>query len=194
MSNPKEMKFRTIVITKPAFFPGEADAIANLLGKEVADLVHIRKPFSAKADFENLIYEIPEELHSRLVVHDHFELADKYGLFGVHINARNPFPPIGWQGCVSRSCHSLEEVTEWKAKVDYVSLSPIFDSISKIGYFSAFSHIELLKAADEGIIDGKVMALGGITFNRLDEVRCMGFGGAMILGDAWRSQDEQNKV
>ena len=32
----------------------------------------------------------------------------------------------------------------------------------------------------------RVMALGGVTFARVDEVLQMGFGGAMILGDAWR--------
>ena len=33
---------------------------------------------------------------------------------------------------------------------------------------------------------GSVMALGGVTFDKLDAVRQMGFGGGMILGDAWR--------
>ena len=30
------------------------------------------------------------------------------------------------------------------------------------------------------------MALGGITFDRLHIIEKMGFGGAMILGDAWK--------
>ena len=45
---------------------------------------------------------------------------------------------------------------------------------------------EIEKAHRDGIIDNKVMALGGVTFSRLEEVANMGFGGAMILGDAWK--------
>jgi thiamine-phosphate pyrophosphorylase len=31
------------------------------------------------------------------------------------------------------------------------------------------------------------MALGGVTFSKIKEVMNLGFGGAMILGDAWKS-------
>jgi len=176
----------TIVITLPNFFDGEAEQIVQLLHSSI-DLVHIRKPQGSAEEIEKLIQEIPSEYYPRLVLHDHHELAVKYHLHGVHLNNRNPQPPQGWKGCVSRSCHSIDEVKEWKEKCDYVSLSPIFDSISKQGYHAAFSHEELAKAKEEGIIDKKVLALGGVTFNRIDEVLRIGFGGGMILGDAWKN-------
>ncbi len=175
---------KTIVITLPDFFDGEARQIVQLLQVSV-DLVHIRKPQASEEETERLLREIPEEFRHRLVLHDHHPLAPKYRLHGVHLNSRNPLPPEGWRGSVSRSCHSLEEVKEWKNRCDYVSLSPIFDSISKQGYHAAFTPGQLARAREEGIIDGKVMALGGVTFHRLDEVLRMGFGGGMILGDAW---------
>lgn len=178
--------FKTIVITKPSFFAGEADAIAELLGKGNVDVLHLRKPGAARDDMEQLICDIPGRWHSRLVLHDHFQLAERYGLYGIHLNSRFPTLPKGWRGSVSRSCHSLAEVAEWKWRCDYVSLSPIFDSVSKRGYTSAFTAGEIARAVSAGVIDSKVYALGGVTFGRLAEVRDMGFGGAMILGDAWR--------
>ena len=75
---------------------------------------------------------------------------------------------------------------EWKERCDYVSLSPIFDSISKQGYMSAFTDNDIADASRKGIIDGKVYALGGVTYKRIETVKFMGFGGAMILGDAWK--------
>lgn len=45
----------------------------------------------------------------------------------------------------------------------------------------------LKEARAKGIVDNKVLALGGVTFSRIDEVLNMGFGGAMILGDAWKT-------
>ncbi len=179
----------TIVITLPDFFDGEAAQIVQLLRSSI-DLVHIRKPQGTAQQTERLLQAIPPAYRGRLVLHDHHELAAKYHLHGVHLNSRNPLPPQGWQGSVSRSCHSLEEVRRWKDRCDYVSLSPIFDSISKRGYRAAFSAEELAKARDEGVIDHKVLALGGVTFRRMDDVLRMGFGGGMILGDAWKQGQE----
>lgn len=176
----------TIVITLPYFFDGEAEQIVQLLHSSV-DLIHIRKPESKAEELERLIMSISSEYYPRLVLHDHHELAMKYHLHGVHLNGRNPQPPQGWEGSVSKSCHSLEEVKEWKEKCDYVSLSPIFDSISKQGYHAAFSSTEIEEARRVGIIDKKVLALGGVTFNKIDDVLRMGFGGGMILGDAWKN-------
>ena len=50
----------------------------------------------------------------------------------------------------------------------------------------AFNREQIEKAAAEGIIDNKVLALGGVTFDKVEEVLSLGFGGAMILGDAWK--------
>lgn len=173
-----------VVVTLPTYIDGEAERIVQLLRR--VDLVHLRKPGSTKEELEQLIREIPSEYHNRLVLHDHHELAVKYHLHGVHLNSRNPLPPEGWKGCVSRSCHSLEEIVEWKDKCDYLSLSPIYDSISKQGYKSAFTREQIDDAVKRGVIDSKVLALGGVTFDKLDEVKQMGFGGGMILGDAWK--------
>lgn len=175
-----------IIITLPTFFDGEAEHIVRFLSDGRAGLVHIRKPGSSIADIERLLSAIPVEWHRRLVLHDHHQLAVGYGLYGVHLNSRNPLPPEGWTGSVSRSCHSLDEVVLWKDRCNYVSLSPIFNSVSKPGYNAAFSAETLAAAAKAGIIDSKVYALGGVTFDRLARVEAMGFGGAMILGDAWK--------
>ena len=127
------------------------------------------------------------------MLHDHFSLAERHGLYGIHLNRRNPVTPEGWSGSVSRSCHTLEEVKQWKPRCNYVSLSPIFDSISKQGYRAAFSREELIQAARDGIINNKVYALGGVTFSRIEEVKALGFGGAMILGDAWKAPSSSPK-
>lgn len=173
-----------IVITLPEYIDREAERIVQLLCH--VDLVHLRKPGTDTDRLERLINEIPSEYHNRLVLHDHHTLAVKYNLFGVHLNSRNPIPPAGWSGSISRSCHSLDELEEWKDRCHYLSLSPIYDSISKQGYHSAFSKEQIVQAAAEGIIDRKVMALGGVTFGKVKEVESLGFGGAMILGDAWK--------
>lgn len=185
-----------IVITQPFFFEGEAERIVQLLSSGTADIVHIRKPLD-RADqlarleqlvkLQRLIQALPSELYPRLVLHDCFKLAMKYNLRGIHLNSRNAQPPEGYKGAVSISCHALNELAECrKQSYVYMSLSPIFDSISKPGYNSAFTAEQIAEARRQGLIDERVMALGGITFDKIDDVLKMGFGGAMILGDAWK--------
>ena len=185
-----------IVITLPTFIDGEADKIVSLFEQRHIDYLHLRKPDASAADVERLLQEIPKKYYPRITVHDFHALAFKYQLGGIHLTGRHPDVPEGWEGRVSTSCHCIYELARRKQEgyllnggqkpFAYLSLSPIFDSISKQGYHAAFSEKELEEAQRLGIIDQGVLALGGVTFERLDEVRRMGFGGAMILGDAWR--------
>ena len=64
-------------------------------------------------------------------------------------------------------------------------LSPIFDSISKDDYPAAFNEEELRSAAKQNIIDKKVIALGGVTYENIHLLKQYNFGGAVILGDLW---------
>lgn len=166
---------RLIAITTPHFWPGEAEKIEQLLTDGGFWRVHIRKPDADQAMVERLILSVAPELRRRLSVHYHFGLAHLVG--GVHLNARNPIPPEGWTGIVSRSCHTIAELD---LEADYRFLSPVFDSISKHGYKAAFS-IEDLK----GKVDHRTFALGGVTFDRLPLIQETGFGGAAMLGAAW---------
>lgn len=170
-----------IVITSPSFIPDEAAFIHRLFAHGV-DVVHLRKPGAAADDCARLLDGLTADDRSRIVIHDFFELAEPYGLRGIHLNARRSTVPDGWQGHVSRSCHSLEEVKRYKDACDYVFLSPIFDSVSKQGYASAFTDETLREASKDGIIDHKVVALGGVTPDKIDYLQQLNFGGAAMLG------------
>ena len=174
-----------IVITLPTFIPDEARLIAGLFQRGL-DVLHLRKPGSDEGSCRRLLDGISECWHERIVVHDHFSLCRDYGLLGVHLNGRHPQPPADFQPrSVSASCHSVDEARRRKDTLDYVFLSPIFDSISKQGYSSAYTPELLADAHDHGFIDRKVMALGGFTLEHIPRIREWGFGGAVFLGDVW---------
>lgn len=182
------------VITLPDIMPGEADLINDkFLGgdRRFPDgpyVLHLRKPGASVSELRSLLDGIRPEFYGRIVLHDAFDLCGEYGLRGVHLNSRNPVAPVG-VGHVSRSCHSLDEVRESLSSAcpyAYVFLSPVFDSISKAGYSSAFSDGVLRQAAMDGIINNRVFALGGVDFSNLEYLESVGFGGAAMLGAAWR--------
>lgn len=179
---------KLIVITTPTFFI-EEDKILTTLFEEGLDYLHLRKPDTAPMFSERLLTLIPEQYRKRIVTHDHFYLKEEFNLMGIHLNHRNPNPPENYRGHISCSCHSLEEVKSRKIPCNYVFMSPIFDSISKQNYLSTYSAEEIRQASKDGIIDKKVIALGGIDAGNIPLIKDYGFGGAAILGDLWNRFD-----
>ena len=194
---------RIIVISAPDFLPGEAEAVTALL-EAGAWRVHVRKPAAGSDSIARLLEHIPAALYSRISLHDHHELAARFGVGGVHLNSRNPSVPDGFGGMVSRSCHSISELSQYGPVCDYMFLSPVFDSISKSGYTSRFSLEEIRRRIVAGSdvatarmdvmssdgncrsVDwGRVFALGGVCPDNVRLLEDAGFGGAAVLGYIW---------
>jgi thiamine-phosphate pyrophosphorylase len=175
---------KQIIITSPEPIPGEVDTVCRLLDEGIF-AVHIRRPTYGIDEYRRLLDAIPKCYHDKLVIHDYYELCDEYQLMGIHLNRRHHYIPAGSYGSISCSCHTLDEVIKKKQEMDYVFLSPIFDSISKIGYRSAFPLEVLRQAAMGHVIDEKVFALGGITRERMPLLQALSFGGAVLMGDVW---------
>lgn len=179
-----------IVISHPEFFPKE-DELITLLFENGLMRFHLRKPFSTQQEMEELLRRIAPEYYPRIALHDHHGLAMRLSLGGVHLNGRNPCPPEGYTGRISCSCHSVEEVESRKNEADYLFLSPVFDSVSKQGYRSAYTEDALKKASEKEIIDRKVIALGGVTPQRIPFLHRLGFGGIAVLGIIWQDLSEK---
>ena len=93
------------------------------------------------------------------LVHGHFYLKE-YKL-KIHLNGRNRTCRKDTKLSVV-NIHSLDEVKERKSVAIMYFMSPVFNSISKLNYNSAYTAEELRTAAKAGIIDKKVIALEGI--------------------------------
>lgn len=176
---------KMIVITAEEPLPNEAGAV-NELFRAGLPLLHLRRPRATRDELEAWIESVEPEFRQLIVLHDHHSLAAVYGLRGIHLNGRNPLLPAVRGGLtISRSCHTLTEITEWIPFCDYLFLSPVYDSLSKKNYSGAFTPEILRQAADAGTIGPKVFALGGVTPKHLPELAALGFGGVVILGSLW---------
>lgn len=176
---------KLIIITAPDAVKAEAECL-RVAVECGADLLHIRKPSWSIEQVRHLLDALPEAVLRRVVIHDHHALVASYPLYGVHLNGRHSTIESGVVAAhVSRSCHSLEDVQRWAPLCHHVFLSPIFDSISKTDYHSAFSPDELSIAASKGLIDSGVIALGGCALDTIPALRSWGFGGAAFLGAVW---------
>ena len=182
--NRDNYTMKLIVMTQPTFFV-EEDKILSSLFDEGLDILHLHKPDSSPMYAERLLTLLPDDCHSKIVVHGHFYLKEEYKLKGIHLDDQNTPVPNGYKGKVSRSCTRLEDLKETKRQSEYVFLKNIFDSLTNVNEKSSFTANELENAAKHGLIDRHVYALGGMNIDNIRVAKDLGFGGVVICGDLW---------
>ncbi len=169
--------FCIIAITRPEIdIPGELSIISEILRDNRVRYVHLRKPGASANVLQTLIEGIAPAYRSRLTIHDHFELLSVYPYLGIHTNTRNPNAPAAARRW-SHSCHSMNEAA-LHPDCDYVTLSPIYASISKPGY----GPVTFADPKDLSTGYPPIIALGGVTPERFPHLRQRGFAGAAMTG------------
>ncbi|MDE6397363.1 MAG: thiamine phosphate synthase [Muribaculaceae bacterium] len=165
--------FSIIAITPEVTRVDEVEWINTLLSDKsgIVSRVHIRHPGH---DLKPILESLPFEFLDKISIHDDLELLSMFPNIGFHFNRRVPYRALDGKRVLSSSCHSWDEVFE-KKDLDYVTLSPIYDSVSKHGYKG---NIALLRDCPHG--DIKVMALGGITLDNITTLH--NFDGAAMIG------------
>lgn len=177
---------KIIVITPPQPVKDEA-LICNTLFAYGLERLHLRKPEAGEDIYKGFIEQIEPRYRNRIILHGHYHLAREYRLGGIHLKSGqgDEYKHYRQFRHISISCHSLEEIRQLPFKPEYCFLSPIFDSISKPGYKSQFREISDLKA-----LPVPVVALGGITPEKLAICREKHFYGVAALGYVWEKPEE----
>ncbi|HEX9512026.1 MAG TPA: thiamine phosphate synthase [Puia sp.] len=211
--------FLLVVITAPAFFPGEAACLEGLLAAGLEKL-HLRKPGASQEEMEALLQQIAPRWRSRLVLHHHsgsagssrelVRLAARYGIPQIHRSlkevgagepdavepeAAEPDPEAPGPEApiaVSASLHSWSAMKEIEGRgLTYVFMSPVFDSISKPGYPASPGLLH--RPAGPYPCKVKVIGLGGVDKDTLVELLREGWEGAAVLGYIWEDPDDAVK-
>lgn len=175
-----------IVFSPESHFENEHNWLQQLFEAGLTHF-HVRKPNWSEEEMTAYLKQIDSQYYSRIVLHDNYQLVGKFGLIGANWNARND----DGGNFMSASFHSFEEIEKEGNRFEYVFLSPIFDSISKIGYKAGFEK-DQLKNFLEKKHSTKIIALGGIQEDRIDECSALEFDGVAVLGTIWKSKNPLN--
>ncbi len=184
---------KIILLSAPDFIPSEIQAVNLLLEKEGIFAFHLRKPDCEVQKVADFLSEINPLFYSRIMIHTHHSLAAIFPIKGVHfggsITSGSVFLGNSLESkTCSRAVHSLAELQQFGKKYDYYLLSPIFDSISKKGYHSAFSAQTLKTYFENKEKDHPpVFALGGISPDTIPIAKSIGFQGVAVLGFLWEN-------
>ena len=133
--------------------------------------------------------EIVREVGGLLSIGGDIALAAEAGCGAIHLrnvaDVAQARHALGRSAFVGMSAHSVAEVEDaCAAGADYVTLSPIYVSASKPGYGPPLGPAILKQAAACGI---PVLALGGVTVERIAECRSFGAAGVAVMGSVMRA-------
>lgn len=190
---------KLIVISNPIDFEGEIPVVIALF-EHGLEYFHLRKPDYHESEVLAFLNAIPKEFHNRIILHNHFHLVDRFSLKGIHFSTRFPSEKFFRRNSIihqSASFHTMEEIKHCNFNLDYIFLSPIFDSISKPDYGSNFDLLELENEIAEVKTDRtkpKIIALGGVDESRIACVRKAGFDGVAILGALWNNKFREDEI
>jgi thiamine-phosphate pyrophosphorylase len=177
---------KLIVVTHPGHLNDEIDICKDLLDAGLQRL-HVRKYKWNPDKIEEWLSHFSQEHLNKMSVHHQVGIFEKLHLGGVHLPYKNDFSfSKRTDQTFSCSVHTWEEAKNALEHCDYIFISPVFDSISKIAYKQ---NSDLLKVPDD-LKNKKIFALGGIDDTNLADVHKMGYYGAVVLGYIWNNPDE----
>lgn len=147
--------------------------VTNQLFRDGLEVFHLRKPLHSVDELRAFLDLIERRFLPRITLHSFQDLVMEYPVGGIHVSEEEhrKFPmnmsqieflfrkrPELRQ---TASFHKLDKLRFAPGKLDYVFLSPVFDSISKPFQTAAFSQEDLLETLSH--VKPQVIAAGGST-------------------------------
>ena len=189
---------KIVLLSRSGFNEVETDIVTRLFENGL-DTYHLRKPRLSTKKLKAVIEAIPQQFHSRIIVHSHHQLALKYNLKGVHYTKthlkksfknwwRKITLRIATKDFVKTTSHTklITLYDEPEIKFDYVFLSPIFDSLT--GRFQSGFYEDGIRAAINKS-GKKIIARGGVDIKRIEKIQELGFHGMALNSCIWNSTE-----
>jgi len=163
--------------------------LAALAAEGGADVVQFReKRERPQAELVAIATRIRDSLRStgtRLVVNDHLDVAVSAGVLAVHLGRGDAEPAearriLGPSALIGGTANSVDEaVRVASTPVDYLGVGPVYGTRSKAEPAPRLG-IETLRRIVESV-NKPVIAIGGITAPRVEEVLAAGAHGVAVL-------------
>lgn len=188
---------KLIVFSSPDRSLAEAKEVTQMF-EEGLDFFHIRKTNFSRDELIAYLNVIPSKYHLKIVLHSQHILKKAYRLGGLHINRTQRkkkfksnfkfwlFKKMNSRLYFTRTHSKLSSLTDDTIVYKYVFLSPVYDSISKIGHAGNFGNRSIEKYVK--MSKSPVIALGGVDEIKFEECKELGFDGVAVLGYIWNNE------
>lgn len=178
-----------ILLTSEKEVTSEVNTINRLFAGGL-EVLHLRKPSFNADQYRILLDAINPDYYDRIMIHEYHAICETYGLRGVHIQEQARLDlEEGLQDYiadfkeehykVSSSFHEPEDIINTSCGFNYHFLSPVFSSISKVGYQGRGFAVHHIKKP--------IIGMGGINNQTIAEALALGYSGLGVLGGVWNS-------
>ena len=139
------------------------------------------------------------DVGAQLIVNDRADIAAMAGAAGVHLGQRDLAPelvrkmvPAGMVlGLSTHTRSQLDRSTT--TAVDYVAVGPVYRTVTKDTGYAAVG-LDLVTYASRLLPERPVIAIGGITLDRVESVMSAGAAGVAVVSDLLSSNDPTGRV
>lgn len=189
MSRSGRIDFCLYLITDRKLHPDAAglyDAVEEALagGVKAVQLREKDLPVRQQLDMAYRLREITRLHGALLFINDRVDVALAVGADGVHLGGEGIPPSAARKVCgekllIGVSTHSASEAMEaGRQGADFVTLGPVYETPSKMKYGRPLGTDVLRQAAGS---ETPVFAIGGITADRINEVKDAGAHGVAVI-------------
>lgn len=185
-----------VLLSPPTFDPREHSLVEAMVS-EGLERYHVRKPGVTPDGLRTWLARFPDRVRRAMVLHQHHELVDEFGLLGRHWKDDGSAPARPAAGrFASRSCHDILGLTGKYEGYQAILAAPVFASISKPGHgphagtdWLAWMRVVSGLGGQAAARRTPVYALGGVDASRVKSCRAAGFDGVAVLGAVWGADD-----
>lgn len=171
-----------VLFTPEQNHPEEMEIVSALFEAGLERL-HLRKPKANKEEYYNYLKSIPVAYHPQIYLHQFHELKEEFPTISLH--QRDQDLEISAYPVKTSGAHSVQEALEKLERFEEIYLSPVFPSISKVGYRSE-EDLSLLHLGND--LQDRIIALGGINSKNIYKAKELGFKHFAVLGSVWQSE------
>lgn len=182
--------FKLYLITDRKLFKAQCSlclAIEDAL-KAGVKVIQLREKDLPTRELLNMTYmmrDLTEQYNARLFINDRVDIALAVGADGVHLG-QNSIPVhavrkiSGNKLLIGVSTHSIDEAIEAeKDGADYITLGPIYRTLSKLKYGKPIG-INILKEV-RAVVSIPIFAIGGIKLDKVEELTEAGADGVALI-------------
>ncbi|QMV66949.1 thiamine phosphate synthase [Sphingobacterium paramultivorum] len=176
-----------IALTAAEAIPSEK-GIIDALFKEGLDILHLRKYHFTDLQMSKYVESIDSTYLDRLVLHSHPHLSAELGIARIHMNEKNRKDRSTNQmlptTICSTSVHDIDQFNSLDECWAYAFLSPLFPSISKVGYGVYNARLDQLPSRSNFTVG--LIGLGGINQDNCLIPVQQGADGIALYGTLWK--------
>jgi len=189
-----------LIVTDPQKSPWTAEEIVKIALEAGCRWVMYRDKAATIEIFRQtaaVLVGLCDKFNAKVCINEKIDVAEGLAGTGIHLQSSYDVPSAKSRLCPSAligvSCHSISEAQKAeKLGADYVTFSPVFETLSKPGY-GPLVGLEGLRNASQRLTI-PIIALAGINSSNASQCMESGARGIAVMGGVMRSSDPLNEV